>query len=231
MANLPPQAYTRDTLSKAYEWIRDQPPHIQELGRNADTLVSLYLQARRRGGSFYRSGETPSTQSFKSDLKNLAQDLKQFEGGSGEISLGPTPRPQAEISNGEPELPVVDSDLLPTLDTDRPDRQPRSGMTPRPAASFPSGRAAPGPSVPAATPPANVAANSPRPSEPPRASIPPPSRSSPPTYSKGIPPLDDKSLATIHMVQERMNLGSEAEALRMLIALGYERVRDLLPRD
>src|ERR1700733_1665405 len=88
--HLPPQAYTRDMLAAAYEWLRSQPSSIRELATSSDNLVSLYLQSRRRPNALNQlvpnsKGEGASAMSgasgeaFKNDLKNLAEGLKQFE--------------------------------------------------------------------------------------------------------------------------------------------------------
>src|SRR5438128_1927389 len=76
--NLPPQAYTRDVLVKAIDWLATQPQSVRDRGLPADALVSLYLQSRRRSNDWKE--EAPlSSENFKSDLKHLAQDLKQFD--------------------------------------------------------------------------------------------------------------------------------------------------------
>ena len=83
--NLPPQAYTRDTLVKAIEWLSTQPPTVRERATSADLIVTHYLQARRKAAAQMEapvSGET-----FKADLKHLVEDLKRFE----EPSAPPTP--------------------------------------------------------------------------------------------------------------------------------------------
>jgi hypothetical protein len=76
--NLPPQAYTRDVLVKAIDWVATQSPNLRERASSADALVSMYLQARRRQSEW--QNEAPvSGENFRTDLKNLAEDLKQFE--------------------------------------------------------------------------------------------------------------------------------------------------------
>jgi hypothetical protein len=74
--NLPPQAYTRDVFANAYEWLQSQSVSIKELAQTPDDLVALYLQARRHG---HLSNPTPTSKSFKNDLKNLAEGLRQFD--------------------------------------------------------------------------------------------------------------------------------------------------------
>lgn len=84
--NLPPQAYTRDTLVKAIEWLSCQPSSVRERANSADLVVSYYLQACRKAAV---ANEAPvSGENFKTDLKHLAQDLKQFEESSAPPQMG-----------------------------------------------------------------------------------------------------------------------------------------------
>ena len=66
---LPPQAYTKETLQKAYTWLLTQSSSVKEMASSQDMLVSLYLKAQRNGDA---SLETPSIQNFKQELKSLA---------------------------------------------------------------------------------------------------------------------------------------------------------------
>lgn len=78
----PPQAYTREMLNKAYEWLKSQPKIVQERATNTDTMVSLYLHHRRVHGMRTTPAEanSPSVEeSFKTDLKAVAEGLRQFE--------------------------------------------------------------------------------------------------------------------------------------------------------
>lgn len=152
--SLPPQAYTKDVLVKAVEWLQTQPPQIRDRAQSADAMVSLYLQARRRT-SEWQSEAPVSGENFKSDLRNLAQDLKQFE-------ESPAPPTAPEIHHE----PVY-----------RP------------------------------------------PSSPPHHSASPKASWSP----------DPRTLSAAREIQSRLNLSSEAEAIRMLVTLGIERARELFP--
>ena len=150
----PPQAYTRDILAAAYEWLRSQPQSIRELATNSDNLVALFMQSKRRGGTVMPptmpAMPEVSSETFKQDLRALAEGFKQFEqapSASNNISVTPV----------QPTAPV----------------QP---------------------------------------------TIPPQS-------------LDPRTLEMLRKTQSLCNLGSEREALRMLIALGYERIRELFPRE
>lgn len=76
MNPLPPQAYTRETLQKAYQWLLTQSPSIKEMASNQDILVSLYLKAQRNGDAIL---EAPSIQNFKQELKSLATMMGDFQ--------------------------------------------------------------------------------------------------------------------------------------------------------
>jgi hypothetical protein len=83
---LPPQAFTKETLQKAYSWLLNQNSSIKEMASTQDMLVSLYLKAQRSGDA---SLETPSIQNFKQELKSLANLM-------GDLQTPPTmPSPQS----------------------------------------------------------------------------------------------------------------------------------------
>jgi hypothetical protein len=75
MNPLPPQAYTKETLQKAYSWLLNQSPSIKEMASTQEMLVSLYLKAQRNGEA---SLEAPSIQNFKQELKSLANMMGDF---------------------------------------------------------------------------------------------------------------------------------------------------------
>lgn len=91
MNPLPPQAYTKDTLTKAYMWLVHQNDSIKELATTPDILVSLFLKAQRNGEEAL---DTPSIQNFKNELKSLA-------GLMGELD-NKTPSPMASAVQGAP---------------------------------------------------------------------------------------------------------------------------------
>lgn len=174
---IPPQAYTRDTLVKAIEWIGTQPQSIREKATSADLVVSYYMQACRKAAAHM---EAPvSQENFKADLRNLAEGLRQFED-----QVAPPPQPTRFPSYG------------PT-----PDWPPQPALHVQPA---------PMPAAPPISPP-------PQP-QPPKA------------HTAGLTwNIDPRSLAAAKDIQNRLNLGSEAEAIRLLITLGAERARELFP--
>lgn len=73
---LPPQAYTKDTLQKAYAWLLTQNASVKDMAQDQNILVSLYLKAQRNGEAAL---ETPSIQNFKQELKSLASMMGDFQ--------------------------------------------------------------------------------------------------------------------------------------------------------
>lgn len=76
MNPIPPQAYTKDSLLKAYSWLQNQDSSIKEMATTPDILVSLYLKATRDGDAVL---DRPSIQNFKHELKQLAGMMGEFE--------------------------------------------------------------------------------------------------------------------------------------------------------
>lgn len=76
MNPLPPQAYTKETLLKAYQWLMLQNPSIKEMATTPDILVSLYLKTTRDG---QHALDRPSIQNFKNELKSLAGIMGELD--------------------------------------------------------------------------------------------------------------------------------------------------------
>ncbi len=206
MNQFPPQAYTRDVLATAYEWLRGQPMSIRELAKDSDSLVALYMQARRRADQ--KSEQVASTESFKQDLKNLAEGMKQFDdpglaAGMPQQILPSSPQQVIAPAQVAAPAPVIaPRQHLPaqqhvqqqqytqhqTLHHAQHHAQHQSSLTHAPQQYAP--------------PPQHVSA--------------------PHTQVPSSNPLDHATRDKIRSVQLRMNLSSETEALRMLVAIGYE---------
>lgn len=77
---LPPQAYTKDILQKAYSWLQTQDESVRQLASTSEILVSLYLKTHRDGEGFL---QRPSVQNFKNELRHLAPMMDEFEKSSG----------------------------------------------------------------------------------------------------------------------------------------------------
>lgn len=182
---LPPQAYTKETLADAFEWVKGQPESIRKAAANSDALVGLYLSdlRRRQDGidSYFEKGApTPEIQTapvsgeqFKQELKSLAVGLEEFA----------EPKAKAEPVASPPHMPIHPPSPPP------PQYQPGS---PR------------GPASPA----------SPASSE---------------NYL--VASLDSLSLRRIQSLKSALNLSSDNEALRMVISLGFEKAKCLIPSE
>lgn len=79
MSIFAPQAYTKETLAKAFEWLQHQPESVQQAASNPDMLVSIYLQAQRQGLQKIDADAPVSSKKFIDDLKTLSRDFAQFE--------------------------------------------------------------------------------------------------------------------------------------------------------
>ncbi len=126
--NLPPQAYTRETLANAFEWLKNQPAATREIAKSADELVGLFLTARRHrqtSSKFTHNSDAPvSTKNFQSDLKNLAENMKVFD-------KEPSVTTAATAAPLQPQAPTLQS-TAPTLQTTAPAPQ---AMSPAPQLS------------------------------------------------------------------------------------------------
>ena len=157
--NLPPQAYTREVVANAYNWLQSQPENIRRMAQNTDTLVALYLRAKRNSDGIQVGHQTvPQTleqepaagvENFRSQLKNLATEIQQF--------------------------------------------------IPEPEKSAPPQMVQAEPTFPPAKMSGNLEINS----------------------------LDQHSLEILRKVRQHLNLGSDLEALRMLLVLGFEKLQTL----
>lgn len=113
---LPPQAYTKDILQKAYTWLLTQSPAIKEIASSQEMLIGLYLKAQRNGDA---SLETPSIQNFKQELKSLAGIM-----GDLQPTVSPATNQNKNSSNTNsqayfhqpPVQPLVQSSITSTLD-------------------------------------------------------------------------------------------------------------------
>jgi hypothetical protein len=98
---LPPQAYTKETLARAYEWLRHQSPAVREMATSAEILIGLYTRAQRHGEEVL---ERPSIQNFKSELKSIAGMMGEFT----EQKSSPPPKapaPETFYQSPPPPLP------------------------------------------------------------------------------------------------------------------------------
>ncbi|HVK61185.1 MAG TPA: hypothetical protein VM432_06525 [Bdellovibrionales bacterium] len=104
--NVPPQAYTREMLTTAFNWLQSQPEPVKKLATTPDSLVGLYRRAQRYGSVSLEADAPVSSQTFMSDLKNLAEGLKQFEEPAPQPKPTPVaaPPPAGASANFQPQM-------------------------------------------------------------------------------------------------------------------------------
>lgn len=200
--NLPPQAYTKETLIQAYNWLRSQPIHVQELAKSPDILVSLYSKAQIHGENYL---SRTNIQTFKSELKNLANIMGDLE----ENTSSSTNSPQMQNSNffGASGVPSGGQGVGNTSK-----QNPNSQAQRTTAATTP-----PTPTPMSMSPMITEASNLPIFSA---------LATNAPTLEPDLKSLlDARSWGMVQEIKNHLNLSSETEALRLLIALGYQKIR------
>ncbi len=297
----PPQAYTRETLTKAFEWMKSQPESIKDKIVSADSLVRFYLHSKRFGSPTLallddrqpNLEDLISVENFKQDLKDLAQGLKQFEEPADpqvpfqarpvELSASVTTSPtfasssyktSAAVSEPRPSTKSVDSGRVQEQNygyssriaeqtaspiataQPPPTTQPYAGPIQQPVSQQYSAPNQQTPSQQYATSsqyatsqqyaaPTQQHTNPQQNYQPSHAHA---SKEGPMNYSHQAPPSqswnnsmpsqdpsmgptltlawDEKTFMAVKAVKERFNLSSDQEALRMLVATGFDRLRE-----
>lgn len=234
---LPPQAYTREILTSAFNWLQTQPESVRKLATTPDALVGLFLRAQRFGNSSLETDAPVSSQNFISDLKNLAEGLKQFEGPTSEARRAIAQAPSANNAGlgGVPAANVSAGASAPTRgQTPLQGRMPHSrfaapqvdATTSRPTSMAPT--ANPVETSPSTAPAAP--APTPVPVTPLAAAMPvsvSPEPFVPPKIASSFG-LNEHSLEMIRAVKTELNLSSDVEALNMMVAIAYKNLKNLL---
>lgn len=95
--DLPPEAFTKETLQEAFNWLQDQPEPVRATVHTPERLVSLFRKSQRLNDQ-----DAPvSSKKFIDDLKNLATSLDQFNSGT----LPTQVQPQAQPQTPQPQVP------------------------------------------------------------------------------------------------------------------------------
>lgn len=192
--------YSRVDLQAAFNWLVNQPDHIRKQASDPDRLMTLYyrstgkphsdVQAPRqefpRNENLRMENEAPvSSQNFLSDLRQINEALRQFEGPQAPVF--------AQHSTSPTNAPVHS------------------------AVHTAAQAAMPGPLPPAATVPSSPQANF---SHTPHVTT---------QTQSGAPfGLNARTLETLQEVRMKLNLSSDAEALQMLVSLGYKQLKPLI---
>ncbi|MBX2987632.1 MAG: hypothetical protein KF802_07020 [Bdellovibrionaceae bacterium] len=198
MNPLPPQAYTKDTMLKAYQWLQAQPSNIREMALTPDILVSLYLKASRDGE---QSLDRPSIQNFKAELKNLAGLMGELDGPPS-LAAEAMPKPRPSQAPPPPEAPPA---FIAPPSAPPPQAPPHAS----PSTVF--------------IPPPTPSVESPFPTPAPAGTI-----STAPTAAVSGLGVDPRSFEMLKEIKEDFNLSCEREALRMLIKIGFTKAKSLL---
>jgi len=176
MSFMAPQAYTKETLVKAFDWLQHQPANVKQVATSPDVLVGLYLKAQRQGIVNIDVDAPVSSKKFIDDLKSLKKDFAQFE------------EPRSAQANVTPMAPVA-----PTVVTEEPAPNYTPPPPPQQATSSPVFH--------------NNILIAQQPSSP-----------------RGPQEFDEKTRESLDYIQQRFNLSSRQEALRMAIAVGIQRI-------
>ena len=227
MMQLPPQAYTKETLIQAYNWLRSQPPHVQELAKSPDALVALYSKAQMHGENYL---SRTNLQGFKTELKNLASMMGDldFDQGSklnNSSTKGSNLNPSSTSINLQ--NPAFNNSNLTSASS--------QGIQSTSFGSSTTAAQQPMPQQPLNQQPLNQ--------QPPFGAMVSANGSGLSSYGGdhsfptnnglGFPTvntdlkslLDSRSLNMIQEVKNHFNLSSESEAIRLLLVLGYQKVR------
>lgn len=257
---VPPQAYTKADLAKAYEWLQKQPDTIQDLATSAETLMGLYRKALLYGASSISPKPSTSTNEFKSELKQLAGQISNFDqaktgqpaySSSVQYNSSKSPLPPWAESKIENNLKAPNQDYFSqkedssvVLDTYNgtasysPKVEQEKQNRPEPPKETPQNSYQVSFEMPQSfsqepsfeRPPVSKASSS-----MPQQSFEVPVRtrayqypveSSLPAQESGLE-LDANSKAMIQEVKRKLNLSSDPEAIRMMLSIGYERIKSL----
>ncbi len=185
MANtyLPPQAFTKEDLTRAYVWVQSQPDYVKNMATSKDALVALYLQAKRNGIASLENIAPVSSRDFKTQLESLASELNQFE-----KSKTTTAAPVVAQKSSIPQTPEFAQSF-----------EERMEFKPQPETPRYDER-----SIELKVSERRVAESN--------------------------LSLDPRSLEIINTVKYSLNLETDTDVIRMLITLGYEKIKDILPQ-
>ncbi len=98
MSFIAPQAYTKETLAKAFDWLQHQPANVKQVATSPDVLVGLYLKAQRQGFTNIDADAPVSSKRFIDDLKNLKKDFAIFDEPRNQAMSVPVVTPVVEVA-------------------------------------------------------------------------------------------------------------------------------------
>ncbi len=215
MANrtLPPQAYTREVLAEAYDWLRSQSPSTKELARDVNTLVSFYLQAKRHNK--IKNMKSNEAVEFKQDLRNLAEGIKKFDEDKPS---------QSQFVNNFYEPNSTTNSQAPMKQDSFPNLAPPLAVAP---VVTPPTPVTPPVSSPQVSPSGTIYQN---PYNEKTLSQKEPALPAPKAPSQPVPVnenVERKNTDILKKTQELLNLSTEEEARSALLSMGFEQLKSI----
>lgn len=215
---LPPQAYTKETLQKAYTWLLNQSASVKDMASTQDMLISLYLKAQRSGEA---SLETPSIQNFKQELKNLASMIGELQTPNPPQAPSPSAPTHPHTHQSASTPPLISNGVMQQSSSQHatpqappqhyaPIHQPFQASPPANQIPTNSGSLMPSPQPKVTQQSTNTAGSG-----------------SNASSNASLGQLDLQSLQILSDVKNSLNLSSEIEVLRMLISLGYKQIKKM----
>lgn len=198
-----PQAYTREVLAKAFNWLQHQSISIKSLATSPDVLVNLYLKSQRHPMDCNNNYDHSSS-NFKKELQSIADGLENFDKSSESDKAYDKSDDKASDKsiNRQFDLQALDkcneyqeSDINFSLS---PSQTQQSSMSSSRRTSMRQSQQLPW----GGSQRRNLSSL-----------------------------LDQRSQLMIRQVKDNLNLGSEGEAIRLLIAIGFSRLQPLFDFD
>ncbi|MES2964027.1 MAG: hypothetical protein V4760_09065 [Bdellovibrionota bacterium] len=206
-------------LTTAFNWLQTQPDSIRKMATSPDALVCLYTRAQRMGNVALDSDAPVSSQVFMSDLKNLAEGLRQFDeptlpGAHKATHSAPLkPRPTPISAQMAMSAPVMSAPAT---------QPPISAQAPAPGARYAGAQVAAN-----VTPLHQPVADDHRFFEQ-HQPVQPQLSSGVVAATAGLAMLNERSLAMIQEVKAALNLSSDSEVANLMVALAYKNLKTLL---
>ena len=219
MTRMPPQAYTKEVLATAFDWLSRQNESVKKSIRTSDDLVGLYLKSTRlkenqegqaQTGGY--SADLSSAKSFRSELQGLALNLKQFE--DKPVQEQPKPESTSEY--------LHELNLMMSTQNQNPQVQPQQTVQKTQHYEVPQQQNSNSRFTPQNTQPISQNDET-QPMPTSKESI--PLTQSADSAETVLLKLDKKTISAINLAKERLNLSSNTEAIRVLVSLGEKHLK------
>lgn len=225
MTRMPPQAYTKEVLASAFDWLSRQNESVKKSIRTSDDLVGLYLKSTRlnenqnlQKSSPTYSSDLSSAKSFRSELQGLAINLKQFE-----EKPEPKPKQNSEYLHELNLMMSAQAASSSRLNGDESTSQKENQNSPQYRAPSPHQEL-----IPESQPSRPTPQNTQHYDEPPMPMLTKVHTNSPQSTDSAetvLLKLDKKTISAINIAKDRLNLSSNTEAIRVLVSLGEKHLK------